>query len=283
MIKYFLIAAAAVLAVFLIYVFLICGRRRHPALPEFFGRLYAHRGLFSNETPDAPENSMPAFKRAVEHGFGIELDVHISADGELFVLHDGSLSRMCSIDAEIEALTSEEIESARLLGGECRIPRFSEVLALVGGSVPLIIELKCEPRVTPAPLCRAVIDTLSTYSGAYCIESFNPFVVQWFRKNAPGVFRGQLAERFFTRGDRKGQGAMRFALENLWLNVLSRPDFVAYNCNHRDALAFRLWRRLLRMPAAMWTVRDAETLSTLRRKNEGDAMIFEGFVPEETE
>lgn len=275
-----LIAAAVAFAMALFYIYLICGRRRHPDYPEFYGHLYAHRGLFSNETPDAPENSMPAFRRAVGHGFGIELDVHISADGELFVFHDENMRRMCGVDSKIETLSSAGIESARLLGGEETIPRFGAVLDLVSGQVPLIIELKCEPRVSPEPLCRAVHDMLARYSGPYCIESFNPYVVRWFRKNAPGVFRGQLAERFFTRGTQKGNGAVRFALENLWLNVLGRPDFVAYNCKHIDALAYRLWRGVLRLPTALWTVRDAEALDTARRSC--DAIIFEGFIPGRT-
>lgn len=272
-----LISAAVALALSLFYIYLIYGRRHHPDFPDFYGHLYAHRGLFSNDTPDAPENSMAAFRRAVGHGFGIELDVHISADGELFVFHDENMRRMCGVDSKIETLCSAEIGTARLLGGEEHVPRFEDVLGLVAGQVPLIVELKCEPLVDPAPLCRAAAAMLASYPGSYCVESFNPYVVRWFRQNAPGVFRGQLSERFFTRGTQKGNGAARLALENLWLNMLSRPDFVAYNCRHTDALAYRLWRHTLRLPTALWTVRDPDTLRTLRRKC--DCIIFEGFVP----
>ena len=273
-------AAAVVVTFALLYIFLICGRRRHPDLPEFYGRLYAHRGLFSNGTPDAPENSMAAFRLAARHGYGIELDVHISADGELFVFHDDNMRRMCALDRKITSLSSSEIEKNRLLGGEQHIPRFSEVLSLVGGQVPLIIELKCEAADPPDPLCRAVTEMLSGYDGAYCIESFNPYVVRWFRKNAPGVFRGQLSEMFLTKKSSSGSTAVRFAMQNLWLNAICRPDFVAYNCLHRHALAFRLWRHVLGMPAACWTVRDVETLEELRLRRDCDAIIFEGFSPE---
>ncbi len=281
-----LITAAAIIlvaaALFLLYLFLINGRRSHPSLPDFFGRYYAHRGLFSNETPDAPENSLAAFRLAVGHGFGIELDVHISADGELFVMHDDSMKRMCGVDGKITECTSDEIEAARLLSGEQRIPHFSEVLALVSGKVPLIIELKCEPRCDPEPLCRAVSSMLASYRGAYCIESFNPYIVGWFKKNEPRVFRGQLAEAFFSKKTSKGPAAARFALENLWLNVVGRPDFVAYNCKHIGGLAPRLWRRLLRLPVACWTVRDEKTLLSLMEHGDCDCAIFEGFVPKTT-
>lgn len=277
----FIITAAALIAVLIIffaaYLFLIHGRRRHPG-HEYFHGLFAHRGLYSNATPEAPENSLPAFRRAVEHGFGIELDVHISSDGKLYVFHDDNMLRMCSVDCKITDLTSDEIESARLLGGDEHPPRFSDVLSLVAGRVPMVVELKCEPHVDPGPLCRAVSDMLSHYNGRYCIESFNPYVVGWYRRNEPNVFRGQLSERFFTRGKHEKNGAVLFALENLLLNVVGRPDFVAYNCQHSDAPAYRLWRHLLRMPTAFWTIRDAGMLRTA--VSDCDCAIFEGFIPE---
>ncbi len=277
-----IVFVAALAALFAVFLFLISGRSRHPELPDFFGRYYAHRGLFSNATPKAPENSLAAFRLAVEHGFGIELDVHICADGELFVMHDDSMKRICGVDKKITESRSDEIEAVRLLGGTERIPRFSEVLGLVNGRAPLIIELKCEQRVDPEPLCRAVCELLSHYHGAYCIESFNPYVVGWFRKNAPHVFRGQLAEAFFSKNTVKGSTLVRMSLECLWLNVVGRPDFVAYNCKHIGALPFRIWRRVLGMPAACWTVRDEKKLLSLMERGECDCAIFEGFVPETT-
>ncbi len=266
----------ALLLLFAVFLFLISGRRRHPTGFRFRG-LYAHRGLYSNKTPEAPENSMPAFHRAVEHGFGIELDVHLSADGELFVFHDENMKRMCGLDRNITEMTSDEIFSVRLLGGAESPPRFSDVLSLVSGRVPLIIELKCEPRVDPSPLCLAVSATLSRYRGEYCIESFNPYVVGWYKKHEPSVYRGQLAERFFTRGKHRKNGAALFMLENLLMNVVGRPDFVAYNCKHTDAPAYRAWRRLLRMPTALWTVRDADAYRLAAP--DCDCVIFEGFLP----
>ena len=277
-----LCAVAAAALLFALYLFLISGRRRHPDCPEFFGRLYAHRGLHSKSEPEAvPENSIPAFRRAVERGFGIELDVHLSRDGELFVFHDDTLRRMCLLDGEdgeraVTSFAFDELTRYPLLGGVERIPKFSDVLALVDGRVPLVVEVKCAPREPAAPVCERVYEALSAYGGAFCVESFNPAVVGWFRRHAPEIFRGQLSEAFFTK---KHRDPARFALHFLLVNVVGRPDFVAYNCRHRHSASFALWRRLLRMPAAMWTVRDAETLSELQSDGSGDCIIFEGFLP----
>ena len=273
------ILAAALFLLAALYLFSIAGRRRRPDSPEFFGRLYAHRGLHSKTSPSAvPENSMPAFRRAVEHGFGIELDVHISADGELFVFHDDTLKRMCGAEKSVTDCTYAELSSYTLSGGIERIPLFSDVLDLVGGRVPLIVEVKCAPREPVSPLCEKVCAMLKSYDGAYCVESFNPSVVKWFRKNAPEIFRGQLSEAFFTHGRRD---TIRFAMQHLLVNILGRPDFVAYNCLHRDAFAFRIWRVFYRMPTAGWTVRDPETMRQLVSEGCYDCLIFEGFIPDE--
>lgn len=269
------------LILFIIFIFLISGRKSKK-MPGFFRGFFAHRGLHSNATPEAPENSAEAFRRAVSHGFGIELDVHISRDGELFVMHDDDVSRMCGVGGKITELTSDEISRLRLLGGDEGVPRFSDVLSIVGGRVPMIVELKCEPRTDPAPLCEKVYDMLRSYDGDYCIESFNPNVVRWFRKNAPEVFRGQLSEAFFShrkKGGKSADATVLFALENLLTNVMTRPDFVAYNCLHSSAPALVLWRRLLRMPTAYWTVREPEMIEKVYPRG-CDAVIFEGFVPE---
>ena len=264
----------------LVYVSAIAGRRRHPEAHDFFRRLYAHRGLFLPQAQNkVPENSLSAFRLAAERGFGIELDVHISADGELFVFHDETLTRACGEKLSVTSLSYDELSSRRIFGSDECIPRFSDVLDLVDGKVPLIVEVKCAPREPVAPVCERVKRTLDDYSGAYVIESFNPGVVRWFRKNAPHVFRGQLSEQFFTHGSRD---PVRFAMQHLLVNILGRPDFVAYNCRHRRALALFVWRRLYRMPTACWTVRDADTMRALIRDGVCDCIIFEGFVPDET-
>ncbi len=273
------ILAAVLLCAAAVYVFLTLGRVKRPDAPYFAGGLYAHRGLHSD---GVPENSLPAFATAVEYGYGIELDVHLTSDGCLVVHHDGNIKRLTGCDLEIERADASEIVTKTLCGTEHTIPRFSEVLDLVGGKIPMIVELKCKTGTDPAPLCERVMGYLDSYKestgGEYCIESFNPYVVKWLRKNRPDVFRGQLTEAFYSRGKKT---AIMYAMENLFINILGRPDFVAYNVLDRKNGSLHVWSRLYSAPTALWTVKDQKTFDAAR-EDFGDrpAIIFEGFIPE---
>ena len=231
---------------------------------------YAHRGLWNDELP---ENSMPAFRNAVENGFGIELDVHLTADRQLVVFHDNTLTRMCGTDGRVEDMTLEELRRCRLNGTEETIPTFAEVLAVVDGRVPLIVELKHGKHNDE--LCRLANEALVRYghTGMWCIESFHPVCVAWFRKHAPAVIRGQLAYGLRTNKTRK---PLDFIVSSLLLNVLSRPDFVAYRASDEPSLPMR-WMRACRPSFAAWTVRSQSQMDALRSTYH--MQIFEGFVP----
>ena len=184
---------------------------------------YAHRGLHDN-AQGVPENSIVAFEYAIERGYGIELDIQLTADGEAVVFHDYSLKRVCGEDVKLSSLTLDELKKYRLLGTEYTIPTFLEVLELVDGRVPLLVELKGESGNTA--LCPVAANLLDTYMGAYCVESFNPLLLRWFKKNRPDTARGQLVTNLI-----KSKGAGNF-FRNLMLslmltNFLSRPDFIA--------------------------------------------------------
>ena len=168
-------------------------RKGHPGLAALRGWRYAHRGLHGD---GAPENSMAAFRRAVEGGYGIELDVHLLKDGSLAVLHDHSLKRTAGADVLIEDITPADLANYRLEGTDEAIPLFSQVLELVAGRIPLIVELKSTTG-NFAALTEAVTRMLDTYQGIYCIESFDPRCVHWLKCNRPELIRGQLAENFF--------------------------------------------------------------------------------------
>lgn len=278
-ILYSVIAVAAAVAA--VWTFLSVGRCRRPRYDAFYGSLCAHRGLHScGKDNKCPENSIAAFRAAVDGGYGIELDVHLSADGVAVVFHDGNLERMTGVDKKLSHCDAEELHQMKLMGGEECIPYFSEVLAVVAGRVPLIVELKCEPEEDPAPLCLKVSGMLDEYAaeygGDYCIESFNPYVVRWFRENRRDVFRGQLSERFYTNGKKN---AVSFIMEYLFVNVLGRPDFVAYNHEHRDAVSFRMWRDVYGAPYAYWTVKSEAELDALLVRDRRGCYIFEGFNP----
>lgn len=163
---------------------------QRPDTSNLKNHYYAHRGLYDNTSP-APENSMAAFTLAVNAGFGIELDVQLTKDEVPVVFHDSSLKRVCGVDKKISQLTFAELSEYQLYDSGETIPRFADVLALVNGQVPLIVELKFDdwnPRV-----CELADSLLSSYSGVYCIESFHPMAVYWYRKNRPHIVRGQLA------------------------------------------------------------------------------------------
>lgn len=268
----FVILAAAT-AVCLVFVFLMAPERRARggkiAPPT---RFYAHRGLHDQS---CPENSLNAFARAVAAGYGIELDVQLSSDGEVVVFHDDTLERACGVAWRVRETPYSELARLTLFGSGERIPRFAEVLALVGGRMPLIVELKCHKRAEVEPLCRAVAGLLDRYSGEYWVESFNPLAVKWFKKHRPHVIRGQLADAFLRK--RETRSPLYFMLHNLLFGHMARPDFVAYNHQNADALALRLVARIYRPVLVAWTVRDrAELVQAIRRF---DCYIFEGFAP----
>lgn len=237
-------------------------------------KYFAHRGLHDNEG-EAPENSMPAFVKAVEAGYGIELDVHVTRDGIPVVFHDARLARMCGSRGVgvIEDYTYRELRQFTLGVSEERIPRLEDVLLMVRGRVPLIIEIKCE--TTDVSGCEAIDRILRAYGGAYCIESFNPIVLLWFRRYHNEIVRGQLATNF--RKDGEFHNVFSFFMTHLLFNFLAKPDFIAYNHEFQEEPGRRICRKLYRKPAAAWTVRTREELERLR--SEFDIFIFESFTP----
>ena len=189
---------------------------KKPDMSLFRTRLYAHRGLHDNSSK-APENSMAAFRKAVEAGYGIELDVQLSADKVPVIFHDFSLQRACKVNGQVRDYTFRELRQLRLFDSDERIPSLKEFLAMVDGRVPLIVEYKSEdPDMT---VCEKTDPLLRAYKGSYCIESFNPLVLYWYRKKRPGVVRGQLSDGFiydpkYRRPDKApGSVAFQFLLQ----------------------------------------------------------------------
>lgn len=257
-----------------LYCFLIAPNVTHRKLrrPELTAVPYAHRGLHGE---GIPENSLAAFRRAVEKGYGIELDVRLTHDLELAVFHDATLERMCGKDWQISRLTMEEIRSLRLAGSEEGIPTLEEVLSLVGGRVPLIVEMKSDQPGDTA-LAQLLYKRLRRYAGPCCVESFDPMLLRWYKKHAPAVVRGQLAfDPAFSREYPRRPAFL--AAGHLVFNFLSRPDFVAYAHETDRNLSFRVMRSLFRPMLAAWTVRSAQDFEKLQPFY--DMQIFEGFEP----
>ncbi len=268
--KYWYIYVLAVLgALFLIYLFLIAPRlRRKLSLPRSG---YAHRGLWD---ADRPENSIPAFEAATNAGFGIETDVRLTKDGVPIVFHDEDLKRMCGVDKDVSLLTYDELLQYRL-GGLEKIPTFAELLATVDGQVPLLIELKGYTGDTR--LCEVIAPMLDEYKGEFVVESFNPLLLFCMKKLRPEIRRGQLV----TDANRRkvGGGKLRnFVLYLMLTNVLSRPDFIAYDKDFSKNPSLFFATRLLGARRCVWTVKtDTEHDRFTAR---GDCPIFDEMRPQ---
>lgn len=234
---------------------------------------YAHRGF--HDKPRVPENSMGAFSRAVVQGFGIELDVHLTKDDKLAVIHDSNLERTCGVDVNIEDITLKEAQQYYLEKSVENIPDFEEVLKLVDGYVPLIVELKTSGG-NEDKLCNRVLQALDKYKGMYCIESFDPKAVTWLRKNRPDVIRGQLAGAL-RKDNFPISVAADFLLKNLWVNVLGKPDFVAYKFEDRESSALKKYKGA----KFCWTIRKYSDMKEAEEM--GLVPIFEKFNPKDYE
>ena len=280
----------------ILYLLMIMPRIFHrPSRDPFLGVLYAHRGLHDNDS-SAPENSMAAFKKAVDAGYGIECDVQLTRDGVPVIFHDFTLSRVAryedgcapsdavicedgslGVKGKVIDYTYDELQKFHLLNSSERIPKFEDFLNLVGGKVPLIVELKIELK--DLSVCPVVDGLLSNYKGVYCIESFNPLGVFWYRRHRPDVLRGQLSDAFHKDKPEEFKGILYFILTNLLLNILGRPDFIAFNHKYSDCISLRICRKLFGALTAAWTIKSQEQLENNR--NKFDMLIFDSFIPEE--
>ena len=257
-------AAALALPLFLVAPGSASKRQKAP----FWGANIAHRGLHSRDK-SVPENSLEAFRQAAEAGYGIELDVQLTRDGQVVVFHDDTLDRVCGVPGRIDEFSFEELQQFRLCGTDQRIPLFSAVLDVVRGRGPLIVELKNGKR--NRELCEKTYALLQTYRGEVCVESFNPRIVAWFRFHGRDLLRGQLAaptEEYVKDGFAP---ALSYALSRTLLNFLGRPQFIAYKIGFRP-LPVRLAELLGAMKVG-WTSHEP------RSEKGRDTVIFEFYRP----
>lgn len=243
----------------------------------FDGRNYAHRGLF---TPDqkTPENSLPAFAAAVKAGYGVELDVQFSSDKKLLVFHDDTLDRMTGTKGWVRDFPYEQIIAMPLAGTAEHAPLLREVLETLGGRVPMILEIKSRSEYTAAyldELCAATLEALKDYNGPYCIESFDPRVVQRIRRMAPDVLRGQLVDCYDAYRKEGTKPWNAYGISHCFCNFLGRPNFVAW-CPARPNWAVRLNGRLGAM-LVNWTALPENDQAALQKQY--DAVIFQWYTP----
>lgn len=273
--KMLILLPILILIIILLYFLSILpGFSRRKECLSFAEYPFAHRGLWDMDR-QIPENSLPAFASAADHHFAIELDVHLTADRQLVVFHDDTLKRMCQLDEKIEEMTYDDISRYALLGTDYCAPLLSEVLELVDGRVPLLIEMKLPTG--DISLCPVLADLLDSYKGDFMIESFQPLGLLWFRRNRPQILRGQLSARYAP--SEPPAAPLKFASTQLMFNWLSRPDFISYNYKHYGSLGSRINARLFHTPYWVWTVRYQGAYEKCRKTFNG--IIFEKFIPEE--
>ena len=230
----------------------------------------AHRGLFNNK--DIPENSIAAFEKAVQNKFAIEMDVQMTKDGVLVVFHDDDMFRMTGLKGDIREKTYDEIKDLRLLETDERIPTFQQFLECINGKTQLVIEIKHHKNIGSVE--EKVLDFLSGYTGEYCIESFNPFIVRWFKVHAPHIVRGQLATANYGNAFTP---LKRRLLSHLSLCKWNGSQFIAFDAEYLRGNRY-VEKFAKKIPIICWTVKSQRQHDQLC--DCFDNMIFDSFVPQ---
>lgn len=229
--------------------------------------IIAHRGVHNEK--DIIENSLEAFKEAVNKNYIIELDVHFLKDGEVIVFHDDNIERMTGINKNLKDCTYDEIRNIKLLNKNTYIPKFSDVLKLVDGKVPILIELKNDNKV--GLLESSLVQILKKYNGKYAVQSFNPLSIMWFKNNYPNIIRGQLVCKFKNK---KMDNIKKFILKTMFFNIITNPDFISHSV---DDLSYKEVNKIKKNKFILgWTVRNKERYDELIKYY--DNLICEKFI-----
>lgn len=267
-----LIVLICILLVAVVLYLIFPAKPTEEMVRPFMRKNCAHRGLFLKDQ-SIPENSLPAFQRASKQGYGVELDVQLSRDGQVIVFHDDTLDRACGVSGRVDALTYAELSQLHLFGTEYTIPLFRDVLQVLGKNSPLICELKITNQ--RELLCEKVLALLKAHPGDYCIESMDPEIVAWFRVHAPEIMRGQLSENYADCRQEPLSPIRAYMLSRMMTNCKARPHFIAYGLGHKCFLA-RLSEKLGAFRVT-WTVRPDSDLDTIQKNT--DCIIFEHYLP----
>ena len=231
---------------------------------------FAHRG-FHDLKGKIVENSITAFEQAMTFDYGIELDVRMTKDQQIVVFHDTNLKRLCGVDVLVESTNLSALKTYTYVDTETSIPTLKEALYLIDGKVPLLIELKTKGNAKM--ISKHVQNLLENYKGLYAIQSYDPRVLLWYKKNAPSVLRGQIAQR----NRRKEKHALvRFLTNRMLLNVLTKPDFINYRISDlpRKQLDFMKKKGC---PILSFTAKSQSDFDFVKKHY--DNAMFEGFHP----
>ncbi len=236
--------------------------RKKSAVPEWLvKRPIAHRGIFNNKN-GVPENSLLAFQKAIDSGFPFEMDLRMLACGTFVLFHDEKLGRLTQAKGVVAGKAAyKEVKELKLLGTSEKVPTLEEMLELVLGKVPLMIELKNISRIGING--EKLLRILAKYNGEFSVHSYSSELIGWFADNAPDIPRGLVFSRFTHE-------LFSLAVER------ARPKFVAFKMGHFDSAALH-YCRSRHLPTIAYTVRnDGEQAVALKNC---DNFIFERFIP----
>ena len=227
----------------------------------------AHRGLHDD---NKPENSLSAFKNAIEHGYAIEIDLQMTKDNKLIVFHDDTLDRMTNSNGKVSEKTLAEIKQLTLKNSQEKIPTFDEFLSFVNGKTPVLIEVKDHKKIGVAE--EIIAKSLEGYNGQFAIQAFNPMIIKWFKQHTS--FCAGILSCFFC--DVRLAWYKKMLLKNLYLLKNVKADFVSYEAT--AGFYFKKLQRLKgKIPILFWTVRSKEEMKKFT--SVCDNVIFENFLP----
>jgi len=226
-------------------------------------------------TTDKPENSLAAIKAAISKAHPFEIDVMLSSDDEVIVFHDARLARMTGADGYTAGTALADLKKLRLGSSSETIPTLKEVLELVKGKVPVLIEIKARSSRNAGVLEQAVMNCLKGYNGEYAIQSYNPLTIEWLKKHYPEVKRGLISGYFKLPNEKEATGwLIRFVLKRMWMVKRTKPHFICYDSTY---IPNRHLRKTRKLPLLAYGVK------TQTRHNEllkyADNVIFEGYEP----
>lgn len=216
-----------------------------------------------------PENSLTAFQNAIDHGFAIEMDLRMLADGTVVAFHDGNLKRMCGVNFKLEDLTKKDLPYFILDNSAQHIPTLKEILDLVDNQVPLMIELK--PNKNRKQFAEAVYKILKKYNGRFAVKSFDPKIVLWFRKMNVKFPLGMLSSNFKTT---YAPFLQRIFLKRFVFFRRIKPDFMSYEWN---GLPNRFLTKK-KLPIVTWTIRSPEQEKEVLKY--ASTVVFENYIPD---
>lgn len=246
-----------------------------PDLSEIRRYDYARRGLYD---PDEkiPENSLAAFRAAIEGGYGIALDCRLSADGTPVVFHDSGLSRMLGVEGTIEESNWDGLAEQTLADTEERIPTLEEALEVIAGQVPVLIEFRTNDNNVDV-LCDRASVVLDLYDGVFAVQSLDPRVLRWFKKERSEYIRGQVVDYSYRSGDTFFSRVWDILASSLLMNFLTGPDYISTFIGDRNKPSLWLCRLVYRVQRMDWTVTDMDEYELV--KTDGSIALFEGFEP----